>query len=571
MSEVPMSEVPSHRSEVFAVADRFVDDWCALHPIAATYYGVAGHDRELDDFSPAGTQRSVELVEAALEALATLEAVDDDDRLALAVASERMASGHDLDQSGESSRAFGVISSPAMEIRQVFEMMAIEGTEAVDAVRARLEAVPLALARWRETLDEHVGSGRTAARRHALGVATQMREVADVGFPEVATRAARASAGTAVASGLDRAAGVAGRAYHEFADWLEGVYAPAADETPFVGRERYGRWARHYTGLDLDLEETYAWGWEELSRITARMVGLAEVLAPGAASLTEVAERLDRDPRYVVRGTDELVARLRAFTDATVERLAGREFTIDERIRFCDVRLAPEGSAAAPYYMPPSEDLARPGTTWFPTLGKEEFAWWRQVTTWYHEAVPGHHLEEGTVVINAHRLTRYQRLMAWNSGWGEGWALYAERLMDELGGFEEPAYEMGYLMSQALRAARVVVDIGLHLQLPAPKDFGRLDGLGDVGGLPWTPAMADAALVERALEPPDFARSEVERYLAIPGQAISYKVGEREWVGAREEMRAARGAGFSLRDFHDRALALGPIGLGAFREALRRA
>ncbi|HQU26340.1 MAG TPA: DUF885 domain-containing protein [Acidimicrobiales bacterium] len=565
-----MPEVPSHRTAVFAVADRFVDDWCALHPIAATYFGVPGRDRELDDYSPAGTDRSVELVEAALEAFAALEPVDDDDRLALAVATERMASGLDLDRSGEAARAFGVIFSPAMEIRQVFEMMATEDAEGADAVRARLEAVPLALARWRETLEAQVAAGQTAARRHATGVAAQMREIADAGFPEVAARAARAAGVEAVASGLEGAAGVAGRAFGELADWLDGVYAPASDEAPFVGRECYARWARHYTGLDLDLEETYAWGWEELARINARMDGLAEVLAPGAASLTEVAERLDRDPRYVVHGTDELLARLRAFTDATVERLAGREFTIDERIRFCDVRLAPEGSAAAPYYLPPSEDLSRPGTTWFPTLGKEEFAWWRQVTTWYHEAVPGHHLEEGTVVLNAHRLTRYQRLMAWNSGWGEGWALYAERLMDELGGFEEPAYEMGYLMSQALRAARVVVDIGLHLQLPAPKDFGRLDGLGEVGGVPWTPEMAVATLVERALEPPDFARSEVERYLAIPGQAISYKVGEREWVGAREEMRAARGADFSLRDFHDRALALGPIGLGAFREALRR-
>ena len=563
-----MSEVPSHRTEVFAVADRFVDDWCDLHPLTATYFGVPGHDREIDDFSPAGTDRSVELVEAALEALAALEPSDDDDRLALAVATERMGSGRDLDASGESARAFGVISSPAMEIRQVFEMMSTDDPDGADAVRARLEAVPLALARWRETLEAQVSARATAARRHATGVAAQMREIADAGFPEIAARAARAAG--VEPSALEGGAAVAARAFVELADWLDGVYAPAAEETPFVGRERYARWARHYTGLDLDLEETYVWGWDELRRINARMDGLAEVLAPGAASLTEVAERLDHDPRYVVRGTDELLARLRAFTDATVERLAGREFTIDERIRFCDVRLAPEGSAAAPYYLPPSEDLSRPGTTWFPTLGKEEFAWWRQVTTWYHEAVPGHHLEEGTVVLNAHRLTRYQRLMAWNSGWGEGWALYAERLMEELGGFEEPAYEMGYLMSQALRAARVVVDIGLHLQLAAPADFGRLEGFGDVGGATWTPEMAVATLVERALEPPDFAQSEVERYLAIPGQAISYKVGEREWVNAREEMRAARGDGFTLRDFHDRALALGPIGLGAFRDALRR-
>lgn len=564
-----MSEVTERTTEVFSTADRFVDEWCALHPTAATQFGVEGHDHELDDYSPEGRERSVDLLGAALASFEALSPADADDELALAVITERLASGLALDRDGEAARTFGVISSPSIEIRQVFEMMPMTTSEEVDIVRMRLHAVPGSVSSWRATLEEQVTSGDVVARRHATGVATQMREIAESGFRSLADRAAVGAGVDVDTSGLAEAAEAANRGYEEMAAWLDTVYAPAADASPFVGRERYARWVRHYTGLDLDLDETYAWGWQELCRINARMWELAPGLAPDATTLEGVAEHLDRDPRYVIAGTDELIRRLRAFTDATIERLEGREFTIDERIRFCDVRLAPEGSAAAPYYIPPSEDLARPGTTWFPTLGKSEFPWWRQVTTWYHEAVPGHHLEEGTVVINAHRLSRYQRLMAWNSGWGEGWALYAERLMDELGGFEEPAYEMGYLMSQALRAARVVVDIGMHLQLTAPADFGELVGMGDVGGRAWTPEMAVAALVERALEPRDFAESEVERYLAIPGQAISYKVGEREWVAAREEMRAAQGDGFTLKGFHDRALAIGPIGLEAFREVLR--
>jgi uncharacterized protein (DUF885 family) len=564
-----MSEATERETAVFARADQFVDEWCALHPVAATQFGVGGHDHELDDYSPDATRRSVELLDSALASFGALAPADADDELALAVISERLESGLALDRDGETARTFGVISSPSIEIRQVFEMMAMTSSEEVDLVRMRLHAVPGAVLSWRETLEGQVASGDLVARRHVTGVAAQMREIAESGFRSLAERAAAGAGVDVDTSGLAEAAEVANRGYEDMAAWLDTVYAPAGDASPFVGPDRYARWARHYTGLDLDLDETYAWGWHELDRINARMEELAPGLAPEATTLEGVAEHLDRDPRYVVVGTDELIKRLRDFTDATIERLEGREFTIDERIRFCDVRLAPEGSAAAPYYIPPSEDLARPGTTWFPTLGKSEFPWWRQVTTWYHEAVPGHHLEEGTVVLNAHRLSRYQRLMAWNSGWGEGWALCAERLMDELGGFDEPAYEMGYLMSQALRAARVVVDIGLHLQLRAPADFGELAGFGDVGGRVWTPEMAVATLVERALEPRDFAESEVERYLAIPGQAISYKVGEREWVAAREEMRARQGEGFTLRGFHDRALAIGPIGLGAFREALR--
>jgi uncharacterized protein (DUF885 family) len=231
-------------------------------------------------------------------------------------------------------------------------------------------------------------------------------------------------------------------------------------------------------------------------------------------------------------------------------------FDIDDSIKFCDARIAPDGSAAAPYYMPPSEDLSRPGTTWFPTLGKDTFSWWHIASTWYHEAVPGHHLQVATVIIEKDRLSRYQRTEAWTSGYGEGWALYAERLMDELGGFNEPGIEMGYLAGQALRAARIVVDIGMHLQLK------------DQDGNVWNAESAFELLVNNALMDEDFARSEVDRYLGWPGQAISYKVGERYWMQAREDAKKRLGDKFSLKKFHSFALKLGPMGLDPFKREI---
>ena len=182
-----------------------------------------------------------------------------------------------------------------------------------------------------------------------------------------------------------------------------------------------------------------------------RDAALAEAVeGPAAAHVRRGAtsqDILDTAAAIVTRDAKVLV----------VEELDGVHFDIDERIRFCDARLAPEGSAAAPYYIPPSEDLSRPGTTWLPTLGETSFSWWRLATIWYHEAVPGHHLQISATVINREHLSRFQRAMAWNSGWGEGWALYAERLMDELGAFDEPGLEMGYLMSQALRKLTAIV------------------------------------------------------------------------------------------------------------------
>jgi uncharacterized protein (DUF885 family) len=234
------------------------------------------------------------------------------------------------------------------------------------------------------------------------------------------------------------------------------------------------------------------------------------------------------------------------------------------------VRAAPEGSAAAPYYIEPSEDLSRPGTTWLPTLGRTRFPWWRNASTWYHEAVPGHHLQEGTAMLATDRLNRFQRQEAWTSGYGEGWALYAERLMEELGAFTDAGDELGYLEGQALRAARIVVDLGLHLGYRAPSDLGELAGLGDCSGRPWSPEMAVALLEERAITDPEFAASEVDRYLGWPAQAISYKVGERVWLAAREDARRRLKDGFTLKAFHTTALRLGPMGLDPFRDELAR-
>lgn len=559
----------SQTSDVFAAADRIVERSAALSPIEATFCGVIGHETELDDFSPAAAPRRLAHYEQSLAEIAALSPEGVDDVRALAVMRERLEASRDLERHGEVDRTFGVIYSPAINLRQVFEMMSDHDAEDAATIVERLRRVPAAVASWRETLEDLSRDPELLVQRHVLGVAHQMAEIADGGFDALVRRLADSCSVDVAASGLADAAESVIRSYRSMSEWMERELAARCTGDTFVGEERFARWSRFNLGMDVDLRETYEWGWSELSRINERMRTLMKVVTPDARTFAESAAQLDRDPRYVVSGTDTLLARLRALTDATIERLAGNEFAIDESIRFCDVRLAPEGSAAAPYYTPPSEDLSRPGTTWFPTLGRQEFPWWRQVSIWYHEAVPGHHLQLATVVINSRHLSRFQRLLGFTSGWAEGWALYAERLMDELGGFEDPAAEMGFLQNQALRAARVVVDIGMHLQLAVPADFGVLDGWGDVGGQTWTPELAVATLIQRAIEEREFAESEVERYLATPSQAISYKVGEREWLGARDEETSRLGASFTLRDFHERSLAMGPVPLSDLRSLLR--
>ncbi|MEJ0014200.1 MAG: DUF885 domain-containing protein [Actinomycetota bacterium] len=154
------------------------------------------------------------------------------------------------------------------------------------------------------------------------------------------------------------------------------------------------------------------------------------------------------------------------------------------------------------------------------------------------------------------RLTRFQRTEAWISGYGEGWALYAERFMDELGAFEDPAFELGYLSGQAMRAARIVVDIGMHC------------GYKDFDGNVWNADSAYNLMVDRALCAPDFAKSEIDRYLGWPGQAISYKVGERVWLRTREDAKKRLGDKFDIKAWHNYALKIGPMGLDPFEREM---
>jgi uncharacterized protein (DUF885 family) len=555
------------RSELFAFAERYVEEVAARDPITATELGVEDHDHRLPSFA---TERWVEDAAFTDTSLATLRAIepsDDVDRIAKAVMEERLGVIGVLEHSGELARTFGTISSPAGSIRQTFELMPTETEEHRAVIAARLREVRPALASWRTGLADVAANGELPARRHVLGVAEQAATYAR-GAYEGFVRGVHAPA-SPPEHALD-AARDADAACGELAAHLVSVVAPLATDVEACGPTRYPRWLRYYNGAELDLDELYEWGWADLRRINERMWELATTLAPSATRLADVAAALDADDDRAIFGTDALLERLEAFTQSTVKSLDGVHFDIDPRVRRCDARLAPEGSAAAPYYFPPSEDLSRPGTTWFPTLGRTRFPWWRSASTWYHESVPGHHLQDATLRVSADRLSRFQRTMAWTSGNGEGWALYAERLMEELGAFTDAGDELGYLEGQGLRAARIVVDLGLHLGYRAPKDLGELGGLGDCSSQPWTPEMAVALLEERAIQDHEFAVSEIDRYLAIPGQATSYKVGERVWLAAREDARHRLGGRFDLKRFHSFALRLGPMGLDPFRAEVAR-
>jgi uncharacterized protein (DUF885 family) len=214
------------------------------------------------------------------------------------------------------------------------------------------------------------------------------------------------------------------------------------------------------------------------------------------------------------------------------------------------------------YYTRPSGDFSRPGRTWYPTGGKTIFPLWGEVSIAYHEGVPGHHFQIGTSVYLEDKLSRYQRQLGGTSGYIEGWALYAERLMGELGFLDNPDYYLGMLRAQALRSVRVIIDIGMHLNMKIPQDVDFHPG--DT----WTPELGLKFIQQKSHFPQEFVKSEIDRYLGIPGQAISYKVGEKVWLETREAAKSKLGEKFDLKEWHTKALNLGGMGLSQMRREL---
>jgi len=560
---------------VSEISDRYITEMSDLDPVRGERWGVASDGTRLTDYSPAGFDALEALLRKTRSELLEAKPASEHERLGQGFLGDWLEGEADVIGGGERERWISIITGPPASTRSVFDLMDKSTPEAWETIAARLRAVPKAMDGYRETLAEGLDGGRPAARRQAIAVAEQCATWAGDRsnggwFGTMVGGYEQQFGDGSLAKALQSAASGAAASYGELGDWLRGEYAPKATETDGVGDERWRLWAKFLLGADIDIDEAYDWGWEELARLEREKAVEVERIQPGASFL-EVRELLMTDPRRLIHGVEPYRSWLQYLTDEAIAGLDGREFDIDPSIRRCDVRIPPEGSAAAAYYTPPSEDLSRPGQTWFPTVGRTAFPTWDEVSTVYHEAVPGHHLQGATIRLVP--LTRAHKL-GFISAHGEGWALYSERLMDELGWFRTPETRLGFLCAHAMRAARVVVDIGLHSGRPVPAAGATLypDWEGS-SSRRWGYHNAIDFMVRAAGLFLESATSEVIRYLSWPSQATTYKLGERAWLAGRsaaQERAVAEGRAFDRKAWHAGALALGPLGLDRLREELSK-
>jgi uncharacterized protein (DUF885 family) len=552
------------------LANRYVDEWAPLDPIGATYVGISGYDHELTDLSPEGNAALADLDRRTLAALAATEPDTERERVAKEAMQERLGLSLERYEAGDTTSQLNVISSALHSVRSVFDLMPLDGEQAAANVAARLDQVPRALTQIRQTLNEAADAGHISARHQIVEVAKQCGVWADPDldnfYPALSQRVqADQALPDTLRAELDRAALDAAEATAEFGRYLREELAPRGPEKQAVGRERYELASRYFLGAAIDLDETYAWGFDELARLEAEMRAVSDKIISGG-TVDEAVAALDADPSRTITGKEAFRDWMQELADRAVSDLAASHFDIPEPARRIECCLAPTSDGGI-YYTGPSEDFTRPGRMWWAVPpGVDEFSTWREVTTVYHEGAPGHHLQVAQTAYRADLLNRWQRLLCWCSGHGEGWALYAENLMDELGYLQDPGDKLGMLDGQAFRAARVIVDIGMHLELEIPRD----NPFGFHPGERWTPELGWEFLRAHCRVPDESLRFELNRYLGWPGQAPSYKVGERIWLRARADAMARKGADFDLRAFHRDALNLGSLGLDPLKSALAR-
>ncbi len=549
---------------IYELSSEIVEDLARTFPDLATELGVAGYDDSWTDYSPEGAEEALRMLRNLRSRVNALPPARTDwDRLAIELAKTTLDEEMSWFEHLDHLRDLNSMASALQGIREVWDHMGRDSAEQWTNIIYRLERLPAALDGYRASLDEGRRRGMAVAERQVRAAVEQCRFSAsgDSRYSKMLDEYEAAALGGVLRGRLESAVTEVRRSFEEFANYLAGAYAIDAAERDGVGRDRYVRAAYEFLGSTIDPLETYQWGWEQVAEIRAHMGRIADEIKPGAG-IAEVHDLLRTDPSRTVATAGDLRAFAEERLDAALLQLSGTHFDVPEPIQKVAVNIAPPGSSLGAYYVGPSEDFTRPGSVWWSLSPHGPYPVFDEVTTAYHEGFPGHHLQVGIQISLADKLSRLHRLWVWKSGTGEGWALYAERLMNEWGFFEKPDYVFGWLAAQMLRACRVVIDIGSHLELAIP------GGQPFHPGEDWSYEAAVEMLEDYAMLSRPNAESEVTRYLGWPGQAISYKVGEQAILDIRDEIRGKHGSEFAEKAFHARLLEVGPVGLDLLRSEL---
>ena len=545
---------------IHGLADRYVAGYFDVFPDSATLAGrtEAAHDR-LPNISAAARERW------HAEQDAILAGLDEVDVGGIPAGHPAAVTAAFLRELLESSRAFRSCRTELWNVSPSFNgwpqhMAVLAGAQPVespedrDAALRRFAELPRYIEQEIENAREGIRLGYTSPRSNVRAVIQQidaLRAAPAADSPFVAM----AEPGSDFQHRLVELETARLRpAIARYRDFVRDEYLPAARESIGLselpdGERAYRSVIRYYANVDMAPEDVHRLGLEQIERARAEMRQLARAEF-GTSDVAGLLERFRTDPAFLFTSREEL---MRVARDAVARGKAAAPEWFGRR-PVADVVVKPvpafaEATAPAGYYRAPSEDGSRPGIYYINLHEAERQPRAGLESTAFHETVPGHHLQLALAVErqDLHPISRYFFL----SGFGEGWALYSERLADEIGLFTGPVDRIGMLTNEAFRAARLVVDPGIHV-------------------MGWTRQQAIDYLLEHTAEPAATAAAEVDRYIAVPGQATSYMIGRLEITRLRDLARSRLGSDFDLREFHDRVLEDGSVPLRVLREKVER-
>jgi uncharacterized protein (DUF885 family) len=543
---------------VNVLADRFWESILELQPSTATMYGDERFSDRLEDPSEAGRAKAQALWRATLRATDAIspDGLGIEDRITLDMIRVVCELGiEEHEQRIDVLRVVDQMGGPQTLLPAIVQFQPADTPERLERFEGRLHAYPAFMAACADLLREGRASGLTAPRIVAERTIAQLERLLEIpvdGSPVVI--AAR------VASDADRerirdiVRDIVRPADVAFLEALKGPYREATRTDPGLwsapnGDALYRTAIRAWTTLEMDPREIHRIGLEEMDAIDAERRAITNREGFGDDTQAYRAAR-DADPANTPRTKDEMLAR----AGDDIERamaIAPRYFGVLPRTG-CEVRSVEEFKEAdSPfaYYYPPSSDGTRSGIYYANGYDLPSRKYTTLATTTYHEAVPGHHFQI-TLEMENPNLNTFRRFGSRMVGGAfvEGWGLYSERLADEMGLFRNEAERFGMLDGQAWRAARLVVDTGMH-------------------ALRWTRQQSLDYLLAAGLTPTDSA-IETDRYICWPAQALTYKLGQRAIEQLRRQISQRDGSRFDLREFHDQVLGHGSLSLATLEREL---
>lgn len=545
---------PTARAE--RLADRFWEELLALEPMMGTAIGDERHDDRLPDPGPDGRAAEAALLRGALNEVGSIErpALNDTMRTTMdvleAICRRFLAA---LDRRTDRLVVGSHLWGPTTLLGEIASLQRADTPERVDRYEARLHSYPTYLAAWSDVAREAAEGGVTVPRivvQRAIGQIERILALGPEGSPALVPVGDDAAAKERITRAVRESVNPA---YASFHDVLRDTYLPRATETIGLyalpgGDDMYGAEILAWTSLPLDARDVHALGLERFEAIQQeRHEAAARLGHPDPAAAIE-AHRASSDG---VAASAEALVKLAEDQVVRSWEAAPAFFGLMPSVN-CEVRAVEEFREADmpfAFYNAPTEDHSRPGIYYVNTYEYEQRPVMHMASVTYHEANPGHHFQITLEQELPDRppLRRYGGSLA-AAAFAEGWGLYSERLADEMGLYLDEWERLGMLDAQAHRAARLITDTGIH-------------------SLGWDRERAVRTLQEAGTPRPD-AEIEVDRYIALPGQALSYMIGMIEIERARAAVAARAGAGFSLKDFHDRVLSLGQLPLPAFRREL---